>query len=140
MNPKYYYNDDNILVTDITVGGVTKPYSKSDIEELSKTEFGKSILSAIIYNYGIGQEDINYGSLAGIDKRNYVASNDPKLVQYNKRITTDDDQYKQSKINEEKYMKKYSKEYQETIKNLSDFRKNYPNIRLEEFLKQQKRR
>ena len=33
-NPQYYYNKDNILVTDLTINGVTKPYSKNDIKKL----------------------------------------------------------------------------------------------------------
>ena len=131
----------NLALADLkTSDAGDRALSKSDIDELSKSTFGKGLLSNLVYNYGIGQEDINYGTLSGIDKRKYVASNDPKLVQYNKRITTDDDQYKQSKANEDIYIKQYSKEYKETLKSLTDFRKNYPNERLETFLKQQKRR
>ena len=33
-NPKYYYNEDNVLVTDLTINGVTKQYSKNDIKKL----------------------------------------------------------------------------------------------------------
>lgn len=33
-NPEYYYNEDNVLVMDLTVNGVTKPYSKNDIKKL----------------------------------------------------------------------------------------------------------
>ena len=53
MNPKSYYNDENILVTDITIDGVTKPYSKSDIDELrEKVSFDQTSNDVIVAMQG----------------------------------------------------------------------------------------
>jgi hypothetical protein len=121
--------------------------SVSDIHELNKTAMGKKVVGDMIYRYGVGQDDIYYGTLSdpSITKTTYKASStDPKLVQYNERITTDDDRYRIAKYNQDEYMKRSAKKYKNTLKNLSDFRKQrmhlHPNARLEQFIKEQNER
>ena len=123
-----------------TSGGVGDgELSVSDLHSLRKTQFGKKLTEQLIYQYGVGQDDINYGSLAGINKEEGIyqaSSTDPTLVQYNERITTEDDRYKIARTNIDNYTTRLAKQYKNTMKNLSDFRKVYPSQQLEEYLKQ----
>ena len=123
-----------------TSGGIGDgSLSPSDIATLNKTSLGKKTLENLVYQYGVGQEDVVYGSRSGVNKTKYKAdSKDSTLVQYNERITTDDDRYRIAKVNVDNYLKVNEKGMKNTIKNLNKWRKSYPAKRLEDQLKQMK--
>jgi hypothetical protein len=115
--------------------------SPSDISTLNKSQLGKKALENLVYQYGVGQEDVVYGSRSGVNKTKYRASSkDKTLVQYDERITTNDDRYRIAKINIDNYLKTNEKGMKDTIKNLNKWRKEYPSRRLEDQIKIMRRK
>ena len=104
------------------------------MHRLNETSLGRQLTENLIYNYGVGQDDIHYGKRLGLPKAEYKASDDPTLVQYNKRITTEDDRYRIAKANLNHYMKAHEKDYKETLKSLQSWRKNNPILKVEKYL------